>query len=473
MKIDKKSLQFKMWLYFILFSATIMIILWLLQIVFLNNFYTHMKTNEIEEIGKQLVEEYGSENFTDTLATTSLQEGIAIHILDAQGNILYPVENILEIINPQKLDFESFAIFLNNLFEAEDNYVVYTKEDSRFTNPPLVYGAILDNQSSNNYFLYIYSVLEPVDSTVNVLQNQLIVVTIISLILSIGISFLISKRIIRPIVDITDSATKLGKGELDVSFKKGDYTEIDNLADTLNLTSMELQKTDELRRDLIANVSHDLKTPLTVIKSYGEMIRDISGDNKESREKHLDTIIEETDKLSNLVNDMLDLSKMEAGLYDLNIEGFDIKSLTEKTLERFSYFVDKEGYSFEVNSIEMPIVRGDREKIQQVIYNLISNAINYSTDNKKISMDISEEGNYIKLEVIDRGLGIAPEDMSSIWDRYYRVGKDHKRTSVGTGIGLSIVKTILESHNTRYGVESQLGKGSTFYFYLERDRTIK
>lgn len=473
MRIDKKSLQFKMWSYFILFSATIMIILWLLQIVFLNNFYTNMKTNEIEEIGNQLVEEYGSENFTEILATTSLEEGIAIHILDEQGNILYPLENILEIINPQKLDFDSFVTFLNNLFEAEGNFVVYTREDPRFANPPLVYGAILENELTNNYFLYIYSVLEPVDSTVNVLQSQLIVVTAISLILSVGISYIISRRIIKPIVDITDTATKLGKGELDLTFKKGDYTEIDNLADTLNLTSIELQKTDELRRDLIANVSHDLKTPLTVIKSYSEMIKDISGDNKEKRDKHIETIIEETDKLSHLVNDMLDLSKMEAGLYDLNIEDFNIRKLTEKTLERFSYFMDKEGYYFQVNSIESPIVKGDKEKIEQVIYNLISNAINYSTENKEIIINIKDEEKQIKVEIIDRGQGISPKDMDHIWDRYYRVGKDHKRTSVGTGIGLSIVKTILESHKSNYGVHSELGKGSSFYFSLERDRTIQ
>ena len=473
MKVDRKSLQFKMWLYFILFSGIILIILWLLQIVFLNNFYTLMKTNEIEDIGNQLVEEYGSENFAEILTTTSLQEGIAIHILDEQGNLIYPLENILEIINPQRLNFESFVTFLNNLYQSENDYVVYTRDDPRFSNPTLIYGGILENQANNNYFLYINTILEPVDSTANVLQNQLIIVTAISLILSVGISYLISRRITKPIVNITDSATKLGKEELDVNFKKGDYTEIDNLADTLNLTSKELLKTEELRRDLIANVSHDLKTPLTVIKSYGEMIRDISGDNEDKRNKHVDIIIEETDKLSNLVNDMLDLSKMEAGLYDLNIETFDIKELTESVLERFAYFVHREGYSLNIYSTEKPIVKGDKEKIEQVIYNLITNAINYSTDIREIHLNIKDDNSFIRYEVVDRGVGIPANELNSIWDRYYRVGKDHKRATVGTGIGLSIVKTILESHNSNFGVNSKLGKGSVFYFNLERAVTIK
>src|SRR5699024_10648510 len=163
------------------------------------------------------------------------------------------------IINQPRLEFESFAIFLNNLYESEDNYVIYTRDDPRFANPTLIYGGILENEASNNYFLYINTVLQPVDSTVNVLQNQLVLVTIICLILSIGVSYIISRRIVKPIINMTDSASKLGKGELEITFKKGDYTEIDNLADTLNYTSNELLKTEELRRDLIANVSHDLK----------------------------------------------------------------------------------------------------------------------------------------------------------------------------------------------------------------------
>lgn len=432
-----------------------------------------MKTNEVQEIGNQLVEEYGSDDFVETLNTTSLQEGMAIHILDEQGNLLYPIENIFDIINQQRLDFESFATFLNNLYESENNYIVYTRDDPRFANPTLIYGAILENQARNNYFLYINSVLEPVDSTANVLQNQLIIVTIISLILSIGISYIISRRIIKPIVDITDSASKLGKEVLDLNFIKGDYTEIDNLADTLNSTSEELLKTQELRRDLIANVSHDFKTPLTVIKSYGEMIRDISGDNKDKRNKHVDIILEETGKLSNLVNDMLDLSKMEAGLYELNIERFDLEELTERALERFAYFVDKEDYSFNISSMDKPIVKGDKEKIEQVIYNLISNAINYSKEYKEIDINIIEENDSIIYEVIDKGLGISAHEIDSIWDRYYRVGKDHERTTVGTGIGLSIVKTILESHKSHFGVNSKLGQGSIFYFTLERDSAIE
>lgn len=431
-----------------------------------------MKTNEIKEIGNELVKEYGSDNFPDTLTATSLSEGIAIHILDEQGNLLYPLENILDIINQPRLEFESFMIFLNNLYESEDNYVVYTREDPRFQNPTLVYGAILENEG-DNYFLYINTALEPVDSTVNVLQNQLRIVTMICLLLSVGLSFIISRRITKPIIDITDSAAELGKGDLDLKFKKGDYTEIDNLADTLNYTSKELLKTDELRRDLIANVSHDLKTPLTVIRSYGEMIRDISGENKEKRDNHINTIIEETDKLSRLVNDMLDLSKMEAGLYDLNMDSFHIKNLTNKVIERFSYFVDKEGYSFNIHSIQDPIVKGDKEKIEQVIYNLISNAINYSVDHKSIDINIRADNSHIIYEVMDRGEGIPAEELNNIWDRYYRVGKDHKRATVGTGIGLSIVKTILESHKSDFGAKSKLGEGSTFYFSLERDMSIK
>lgn len=466
--IDKKSLKFKLWTYFIVFAASIMIILWLLQIVFLNSYYETMKTNEIKRIGNSLVLEYGKEGFEDLVYTTSLNEGIAIHILNGDGALVYPLD-IFDMIRQPRLKFESFAEFLTNLYKSSDDYVVYTKVDPRFNNPTLVYGAVLDNIGGENYFLYINSVLQPVDSTVNILKDQLVIVTMISLILALGLSYFIATKLTKPIENITKSAESLAQGDYNVIFEKGDYTEIDNLADTLNFATTELSKTEELRRDLIANVSHDLRTPLTVIKSYGEMIRDLSGNNEEKRNYHIKTIIEEADRLSVMVNDMLDLSKAQSGLTNLSNLTFDIEDITNETLKRFSYFEEDKGYKFTLNSKGSTKVIGDENKIGQVIYNLISNAVNYSTNEKDIVINIVEEDINVHFEVIDKGEGIPKDQLDHIWDRYYKVGKSHKRATVGSGIGLSIVKSILVAHKAEYGVESQLGKGSKFYFKLRKE----
>lgn len=465
--IDKKSLKFKLWTYFIIFAATIMLVLWLLQIVFLNSYYETMKTNEIKRIGNALVLEYGKEGFEDLLYTTSLSEGIVIQILDERGSLVYPL-NILDMIRQPRLEFTTFATFLNNLYQSENNYVVYPREDARFSNPTLVYGAILENKAGSNYFLYINSILQPVDSTVNVLQNQLLIVTLISLILSFGLSFIIATKLTKPIKDITESATSLAKGDYNIEFSKGDYTEIDNLVDTLNYATIELSKTEQLRRDLIANVTHDLRTPLTLIKSYGEMIRDISGNNEEKRNYHIKTIIDEADRLSALVNDILDLSKAQSGLSSIELKCFDINNITENILNRFSFFTENQGYRFKVNVTGSTIVDGDEKQIEQVVYNLISNAINYAGEDKAIYINIIDEGRFINYQVIDNGEGIPKDEIENIWDRYYKVGKLHRRATTGSGIGLSIVKAILVAHQAEYGVESEVGKGSNFYFKLKK-----
>ncbi|MDR7870523.1 MAG: ATP-binding protein [Tissierellaceae bacterium] len=465
--IDKKSLKFKMWTYFIIFAAAIMLVLWLLQIVFINSYYETMKTNEIKIIGNSLVNEYGNEGFEDLLYSTSLNEGIVIQILDKDGRLVYPL-NLIDIIRQPRLDYRLFAQFLINLAQAETDYVIYTREDIRLENPTLIYGAILENQEGSNYFLYINSVLQPIDSTVNVLKDQLLIVTCISLGLALVLSYAIATRLTKPIENITESARNLAHGNYSIEFEKGDYTEIDNLADTLNYATKELSKTEELRRDLIANVSHDLRTPLTLIKSYGEMIRDISGNNEEKRNYHVKTIIDEADRLTRLVNDLLDLSKAQAGLNNLEFKKFNLKETTERVIKRFNYFMDNEGFSFILNSPYAVYVNGEEEKIEQVIYNLISNAVNYSYDKKEIVIYIIDEEEMVNFEVIDQGIGISEEDLVNIWDRYYKVDKAQKRETVGSGIGLSIVKSILVAHNAQYGVESEINKGSKFYFKLRK-----
>jgi len=466
-KLDKKTLNFKLWTYFIGFASTIMIILWLLQIVFINSFYEYMKINEIKKIGDQLVSQYGSVDFEEILIEKSFSEGISINILDESGRLIYPLE-FFDIIRQPRLETNTFSELLTRLYKSENNTTIYTRDDSRLKFPVLTYGAILENPQSTNYFLYINTVIEPIDSTVSVLKNQLIIITILSLLLAVGLSFLISKKLSKPIVDITQSAKNLMRGNYNIEFKKGYYTEIDNLADTLNDTTAELSKTEDLRQDLISNITHDLKTPLTLIKSYGELIRDISGDDKEKRDYHLDIIIQETDKLSHFVDDMLDLSRVQSGLKSLEIKEIDLLECSQKVINRFNYYIEQEEFQFSISSKGFTKILGDESKIEQAIYNLVSNGINYSKDNKKILISVEGSDQWVRLAVKDYGEGIAEEDLNRIWDRYYRGGKLHKRGKTGTGIGLSIVKSIVIAHEGKYGVESVLGEGSTFILEFKR-----
>ena len=294
-----------------------------------------------------------------------------------------------------------------------------------------------------------------------ILKDQLIIVSIISLILAFILSLYLSSRLARPLSDMAKTARALGQGNYDVQFKEQDYTEINDLARTLNYATGELTDALEMRKDLIANVSHDFKTPLTVIKSYGEMIRDISGDNKALRDKHVQTIIEEADYLTHFVNDLLDLSRVESGLGQLNLDAVDLKALTEDVLCRFKN-LERTGYTFAIHGEGRAVC--DENKIRQVIYNFITNAVNYSTDKKQIDIYIIEQKDKITYCVRDYGRGMADGDRDKIWERFYRGRDNHERQVVGTGLGLFICKNILELHGFSYGVKSKLGEGSTFYF---------
>ena len=314
--------------------------------------------------------------------------------------------------------------------------------------------------------------IDPIDATTSILKNQLIYVTIIALLFSSIISIFMSKRISKPITNITKNARKLALGNYDVKFEKAGYTEIDELADTLNFTTSELSKTDKIRKELIANVSHDLRTPLTMIKAYSEMIRDLSGDNKKKREEHLQVIIDETDRLTRLVNDMMDLSKIESGLAILTKDIFNYSEMVQKIVDSFKEVYANKNCEFKLDIPKELYVNADKTKIERVLYNLISNAINHSGENgenKVIKIKITTYSKNIKTEVIDNGIGIKKEDLAHIWDRYYKANKNYKRSdSGGSGLGLSIVKEILIAHKSNYGVKSKENEGANFWFDLDR-----
>jgi signal transduction histidine kinase len=269
---------------------------------------------------------------------------------------------------------------------------------------------------------------------------------------------------------MNESAKKLALGNYDADFSGNGYREINELADTLNYASRELAKTDRLQKELISNISHDLRTPLTMIKGYSEMMRDIPDENTP---ENVQIIIDETSRLSDLVNDMLDLSKIQAGTRKPDRQIFSLTATVRDTMQRYERLMMQENYKIEFVAREEAEVCADRGMILQVIYNLINNAINYTGEDKRVSVRQERVGDRVRISVTDTGTGIAKEEIPMIWDRYYKVDKVHKRAKIGTGLGLSIVKGILESHGAAYGVESKVGEGSNFWFELETFRAVE
>ncbi len=365
----------------------------------------------------------------------------------------------------------------NSILSDYKNELIESGEELKaikFVNPDYESEALLYGIKVNNgEYVFLFSMLSDVNSNSMAIKGQLIYITLLVIIFAILISMFLSKMISKPIEQITAKSKQLANGDYNVVFDKNGILEIDELADTLNYLESEVSKTDEYRRDLMANVSHDLKTPLTMIKAYAEMIRDISYKDKEKMDKHLEVIISETDRLNILVGDILTLSKLQANADILNIDTFDLCGEVKEILKKYEIMKETENYNFIVNMPEKALIRADKNKINQVIYNLINNAMNYTGDDKNVWINIIENKKDYLVEIKDSGKGIDKEHLEHIWERYYKHEKNHQRNVIGTGLGLSIVKNILESHDFEYGVKSVKNKGTTFYFKVKKNNLDK
>ncbi len=401
-----------------------------------------------------------STNIIESMDDITLDNNICLEYMDYYGNKYYYNNKI-----------SSCLLGRNKIIDKELVKFKQSGEETAFEkilNPINNSVSLLYCIKKGNGYIFLFTSLEDIGTTTSLIKNQLIYVTLLAILFSIIIALFLSRRIAKPISDMTKKAEKLAEGNYNVQFTTTGIKEIDELANTLNYLEQEVSKTDEYRRDLMANVSHDLKTPLTMIKAYAEMIRDITLDNKEKTKENLNVIIDETDRLNILVNDILELSKLQNNQDNLNIEKFDIVELINDILKRYQIIKETENYNLILESPSSIIVKADKKRISQVIYNLINNAINYTGDDLTVTIRITENAKDCKIEIIDTGKGIDEKDLTNIWNRYYKKEKNHKRNVVGTGLGLSIVKNILEQHHFKYGVNSIKDKGTTFYFQVKK-----
>lgn len=457
---SKTNLIKKIWFYLTIFSVSILSILWFFQVIFLNAYYTWVKINDISSIASKVKEGYQSNNYEELMDILAYNQDVCIDIVRSDNEEYYSSglnRKCISTVEAKNLYNKYVKEFMNNHMVTGS----YKITDNRFENKVLVTGIKLED----NYYAFISTTLEPLTSTTKILISQLIYVTILVLCLSFLIAYFVSKKISGPMIEINKKAKRMSKGDYQFSFKTdSNISEIVELTTTLDEAKDELEKTDDLRRELLANVSHDLKTPLTMIKAYAEMVRDITYKDKEKRESNLNTIIEETDRLTLLVNDILDLSKL-GSVVEIKCEDFDLNQMIRTIMKRFECFED---IKFVYENEKTLMVHADIKKMEQVIYNLVGNAINYVGKDKKVMIQIIENKSTYTVEVIDHGKGIKKEELDKIWDKYYKIDKTHQRNQVGTGIGLSIVKEILKNHNFNYGVKSELKKGTTFYFEIKK-----
>ncbi|MCL2513616.1 MAG: HAMP domain-containing histidine kinase [Oscillospiraceae bacterium] len=473
MKNKIKSLKFQNWLYLMIFSVSILAVLWILQIVFFNSFYKSMKTREIVSLGDAIVSGYDSNilEYYRLMNEYAFRSNLRIMLFSESGivNAVFDgfeqSEHSRAITIPRD-ELLGIMVKISEMPENSDKIYYLNKDAGGRLSQAVYIGKVADGR--NIFYVYVSSPIPPVDSTVSVIKSQFGIIIVILFVLSLISAQLISKKLAGPIVKLTKSAENLAAGNFEAGFYSGGYTEARELASALGYAASELSKLDSYRKEFIANVSHDLKTPLTIIKFYGELIRDVNGGDENKRGANCETIIKEADRLTDMVNEVLELSKLNSGNVTLVKTNINLSLCLAEVLESFYALTERGGYVFGADIDENIAVDGNEQYLKRVFYNLISNAVNYTGEDKSVNVSLKQINGAARFEVADTGEGIPPERLQGIWERYYKSsGKTtHKRAVTGTGIGLSIVKNALELHGARYGVMSEVGKGSTFWFEL-------
>lgn len=486
MKRKASSIKWKICFYLLGFGAVLLTLLWIFQVVLLDDFYKAIKTRTVTSSSDAIITALQNGTYEDQVTSIATQNDICVAIYDENQQLKFHTDDInvqcrgvsqlkkeeLEVYIQEALsnDGKTFS-FHDTMKKEEVMEPIPVEGDNHFISPKNRFMQGMTQVSvvsmdESQWSVFVYSQVTPVDATVGTIRTQLIIITAILFVFSILLAFIMSRKIAKPIIAINESAKQLAKGNYDVTFQGKGYSEIKELNDTLTYASKELVKVEKLRQDLIANMSHDLRTPLTMISGYGEMMRDIPNENSP---ENIQIIVDEANRLTSMVNDILDLSKIQAGTQELSIRYFNMTDMLLHDMQRYQKMLEHDGYEFEVEYDEETYVNGDESKLNQVIYNLLNNAIHYCGIKRKIKIRQTNVSEGVKIEVIDYGEGISEEDLPYVWDRYYKVDKTHERSQIGSGLGLSIVKGILELHHCKYGVISKLKDGTTFWFILPHE----
>jgi signal transduction histidine kinase len=482
-KREKKNLgiQWRLLAYLSAFVLFILVALWVFQIQLLRWFYENIKNQELERTATAIEAVLGDDARTEeTVYHYAVEHSTCIQVFRVDGTLARVVASadvssdcIIHHVTSEYLTaLYSYAEQNDGLYTGKVRFhadgIAWADEGGREQTAPdedvsAIYVRLLKGSDGKRYVVMLDSELTPMSATVSTLKTQFWWIAIALLGGAVVMAYLMSRRVSRPLVRMNESARALARGEYDTVFSGQGYRETRELAQTLNYAAEELSKTDRLQKELIANISHDLRTPLTMIRGYGEVMRDLPGENTP---ENVQVIIDETDRLSELVSDMLDLSRLQAGTRTLELEVFDLTATVRAVMARYEKLKHHDGYDIRFFAEESVYVRADRTMILQVVYNLINNAINYAGEDRRVDVCQYVKEGHVRLAVRDFGAGIEEAELPLIWDRYYKVDRVHRRAMIGTGLGLSIAKGVLEKHGASYGVRSTPGMGSEFWFEL-------
>lgn len=488
----RMSIKYQMALVCVIMITFTLVMCWLVNNIFLDKFYQRDKKLKVL-VAYSLVEEAIYENrlyyeeFKYTLQQIADSENISISLLNQNMNIVYTTENMddMSILQIQESVYNMFGAISENadIIEATDNYTIAITEDKRFDSDYMQLTAIVDP----GYFLVIRSAIQTFEQNADISNTFLAYIGTVIIILSCMAAWIITERITRPINKLVEISDRMAALDFEARYEGDDQNELGILGDRMNFLSDTLESTisdlktanrdlqteidkkveiDEMRKDFLSNVSHELKTPIALIQGYAEGLKECVNDDDESKDFYCDVIMDEAAKMNTLVQKLLTLNKIEFGDNDVKMERIDLSELLNNVIDSVTLLANQKDATL-VRSFENNIFAwGDQFEVQQVITNYLSNAINHVSGEMKIDVKAEKIDNRIKISVFNTGNPIPEDELENIWVKFYKVDKAHTRDYGGTGIGLSIVKAIVESMGQEYGVKNY-DNGVEFWFTLD------
>ena len=360
------------------------------------------------------------------------------------------------------LNTRQLITFRQELFEEGSLYKIVQIGSTR----QMLVGQL---SADGKYGIIVSTGMAQIATAAEVLRSILWPVALILLVLDLLFAMLFSRWFTRPVQQLSSGAKEIAAGNYDIQLPVVHHDEIGQLAEDFNHMAAEVKRSAQLEKDILANVSHDLRTPLTLIKGYAETVRDLTGTDAEKRTEQCNIIVDETDRLSALVNSVMELSKVQSGAEKPNLIDFDMGELCFEVAGRYDALCDQNHWHLELQADEAAPVRADPAMMERVLHNLLGNAFHHIGADGQVMLRVLPQADGCRVEIEDHGPGFPPEDLPFIFDRYYRARQDSGK--VGTGLGLSITKAILQQHGFAFGVNSAVGQGSTFWFVMRDVRT--
>lgn len=434
-----------------------------------SGFYYQEVQTEIEDLSSHYAESIAASNNPQTpymLEMMAEFSKVKLYIVDAQGTIIAN-SGIPSLVSGTLIPTEE----LQTLSQGKSIEKVFIEpvDNQKY----LVSGTPIISQNEFYGGVYVISSIKTIDESLEKIRSMLWLAGFGAFFLAVAFTYILSKKLSNPLILMEKATRKIAEGDLKTRVSPPSKDEIGSLAEAINDLAIDLQKYRESRSEFFSNISHELRTPMTSIEGYTKVLKEKLYETEEEKEQYLDIIYQESTRLTRMIGDLFELSKMEEGKIQFDFEWIDLSEVLDSAIQKMKWKAQKKGLEIQAYiQPDLPFIYCDGHRMAQVFINLMDNAIRY-TEQGTISAKMWKENDEVRILIEDTGIGIPKDELAYIFERFYRVEKSRSREFGGTGLGLAIVKNLVEEQGGSIQAFSEIGKGTCFEITFSVSPDIK